>query len=69
MAYASPSDFLHLAEARGLRLGSQRCVDGGAIITYLLHDMTQTVTETDHNISLLNAHHGSGMRLRRAEGK
>ena len=30
LAYASPSDFLHLAEARGLRLDSQRRVDGGA---------------------------------------
>ena len=29
LAYASPSDFLHLAEARGLRLDSQRRVDGG----------------------------------------
>ena len=29
LAYAGPSDFLDLAEARGLRLDSQRRVDGG----------------------------------------
>ena len=29
LTYASPSGFLHLAEARGLRLGSQGRVDGG----------------------------------------
>ena len=55
LAYASPSDFLHLAEARGLRLGSQRCVDGGV---------------GAHRRSTPGAHQGMGHRQgRRGRGR